>query len=65
MAQKTIYVSEDELTLWEQAGVLASRERRSTSWVIHEALRRYLRQQALDDARKARENAAAAAEERP
>jgi len=55
MAQKTIYVSEDELTLWEQAGVLASRERRSTSWVIHEALRAYLREWALREDQRANE----------
>jgi sulfur transfer complex TusBCD TusB component (DsrH family) len=59
MAVKTVYVSEDDVTLWEQMGVVASRERRSVSWVLHEAIRCYLRELALEDDRRARELAAA------
>jgi len=54
MAAKTVYVGADEVTLWEQAAVLASRERRSVSWVLHEALRRYLRERAIEDDEKVR-----------
>ena len=54
MPTKNVYVSEDEVTLWEQAAVLASRERRSVAWVIHQALRMYLRAVAIEDDKKAR-----------
>jgi len=48
MAAKTVYVGAEDETLWEQAAVLASRERRSVAWVVHEALRRYLREAAIE-----------------
>lgn len=54
MPTKNLYVSEADLTLWEQASVLASRERRSVAWVIHQALRMYLRAVAIEDDKKAR-----------
>lgn len=54
MATKHLYVSEDDETLWEQAAVLASRERRSVSWVIHQALRTYLRTVAVEQDKAAR-----------
>lgn len=57
MPTKHLYVSEDDATLWEQAEVMASRDRRSVSWVIHEALRRYLRARAIEDDERARERA--------
>lgn len=50
---KTVYVSAEDVTLWEQAAVMASRQRRSTSWVVHQALRRYLRQIAIEEAQRA------------
>lgn len=52
MAVKNVYVSSEDETLWEQAGVLASRERRSTSWVVHQALRMYLRAVAIEAAKQ-------------
>ena len=60
MAAKTVYVCEEDVTLWEQIGVIAQRQRRSTSWILHEALRYYLRgtaieqEQAFRDAAKER-----------
>ena len=42
MPTKHLYVSEDDLTLWEAAEAIALREHRSVSWVVHEALRTYL-----------------------
>lgn len=52
MPAKTVYVSSEDLTLWEQAGVLAARERRSTAWVISQALRMYLRAVAVEAAKQ-------------
>lgn len=52
MPAKTVYVSNEDLTLWEQAGVLAERERRSTAWVISQALRMYLRAVAVEQAKQ-------------
>jgi hypothetical protein len=51
MAIKSVYVSSEDETLWEQAGVAAARARRSVAWVVHEALRTYLRELALQDER--------------
>ncbi len=52
MPAKTVYVSNEDLALWEQAGVLAERERRSTAWVISEALKMYLRAVAIEAAKQ-------------
>jgi len=60
MAIKTLYVAEDDVTLWEQAGVMAARERRSVSWIVHEALRRYLRETAIEAEQRFRDAAKAA-----
>lgn len=49
-----MYVSAEDETLWEQAGVLAARERRSVAWIVNQALRTYLRQVAIEDDRRAR-----------
>ena len=54
---KNVYVPADDVTLWEQAAVIASRERRSTSWIVHEALRRYLRETAIEAERRLRDAA--------
>ena len=51
MAVKSVYVSSEDETLWEQAGVMAARQRRSTAFIVHEALRSYLRETALQDER--------------
>lgn len=42
MATKHLYVSEDDMTLWEEAEIIALHEHRSVSWVVHEALRAYI-----------------------
>jgi hypothetical protein len=58
MATRNIYTSaEDEENLWKQAEVLASRERRSVSWVVAEALRMYLRSVAIEQDKQARRSA--------
>lgn len=54
MPTKHVYVPEEEVTLWEQAEVIASRERRSTAWVVGQALRMYLRQVAIEQDKQAR-----------
>ena len=54
MPTKNIYVSGDDATLWEEAEIVALKEHRSVSWVVHEALRRYLRAWAVEADRQAR-----------
>lgn len=60
MSVKTVYVPEEDRTLWEQLGVLAARERTSSSKLVHEAIGQYLRNRAIRDAaeavKKAQEN---------
>lgn len=51
MPTKHLYVTENDATLWEEAEIVALQEHRSVSWVVHEALRRYLRE--MLDARRA------------
>lgn len=53
MSTKTVYVPEEDVTLWEQMGVIASRERRSVSYILHDAIRRYLQQTAVEEVEKA------------
>jgi len=60
MAVKNVYVSSEDVTLWEQAEVLAARERRSVAWVVHEALKMYLRAVAVEADRQARRGHAGA-----
>ena len=54
MATKHLYVSGDDLTLWEEAEIIALKEHRSVSWVVHEALRRYVRAWAIEADKQAR-----------
>lgn len=43
MPTKHLYVSDDDVILWEEAEIIALRDNRSVSWVVHQALRTYLR----------------------
>ena len=55
MATKHLYVSgDDDLKLWEEAEAVAARERRSVSWVVHQALKTYLRLVEVEEAKRGR-----------
>lgn len=56
MPTKHLYVEEsvEATALWEQAAAVAIRERRSVSWIVHEALRMYLRAVAIEQDKQAR-----------